>query len=187
MSSGHIAPSGYKMTGQTNRATETTSNDGLGNPVKHTGMIRSTFRPSDGQCFAKFLIWKRRDDLELTASRRNYSSIPDPFKYDVCPLPRSRILNHIQPILPNLTHLPTHPQFKHSYAKNGSRYPHCRHKTCYNLPPALWLHLRLRSRRLWLPNPNGRCKPPLPPLLTPDKLYLSPRRSLSEHTPICAQ
>lgn len=35
------------MTGQTDRATETTSNNGLGNPVKWTGMIRSTFRPSD--------------------------------------------------------------------------------------------------------------------------------------------
>ncbi|KAL8806612.1 MAG: hypothetical protein Q9182_001260 [Xanthomendoza sp. 2 TL-2023] len=53
---GHIAPSGYTMTGQTNRATETTSNDGLGNPVKYTGMIRSTFRPSDDATIHQFLI-----------------------------------------------------------------------------------------------------------------------------------
>ena len=45
---GHIADSGYTMKGQTDRATETTSNNGIGNPVIYTGMIRSTFRPSDG-------------------------------------------------------------------------------------------------------------------------------------------
>ncbi|KAL9592278.1 MAG: hypothetical protein Q9179_006876 [Wetmoreana sp. 5 TL-2023] len=53
---GHVAPSGYTMTGFTNRATETTSNDGLGNPVKYTGMIRSTFRPSDDATIYQFLI-----------------------------------------------------------------------------------------------------------------------------------
>ncbi|KAL8947891.1 MAG: hypothetical protein Q9222_005866 [Ikaeria aurantiellina] len=53
---GHIAPSGYTMTGYTDRATETTSNDGLGNPVKYTGMIRSTFRPSDDATIHQFLI-----------------------------------------------------------------------------------------------------------------------------------
>ncbi|KAL8746177.1 MAG: hypothetical protein Q9190_001760, partial [Brigantiaea leucoxantha] len=53
---GQIAPSGYTMTGQTNRATETTSNNGLGNPVKWTGMIRSTFRPSDDATIHQFLI-----------------------------------------------------------------------------------------------------------------------------------
>lgn len=37
------------MKGQTDRATETTSNNGMGNPVIHTGMVRSTFRPSDGR------------------------------------------------------------------------------------------------------------------------------------------
>ena len=44
------------MTGQTDRATETTSNNGLGNPVKWTGMIRSTFRPSDDASIHQFLI-----------------------------------------------------------------------------------------------------------------------------------
>lgn len=52
---GRIAPSGYTMTAYTNRATETTSNDGLGNPVKRTGLIRSTFRPSDGMDFGVHL------------------------------------------------------------------------------------------------------------------------------------
>ena len=54
---GHIAPSGYTMTGQTDRATETTSNNGLGNPIKAgTGLVRSTFRPSDDATIFQFLI-----------------------------------------------------------------------------------------------------------------------------------
>lgn len=53
---GHIAPNGYTMVGRTNRATETTSNDGLGNPVIWTGMIRSTFRPSDDATIFQYLI-----------------------------------------------------------------------------------------------------------------------------------
>lgn len=45
------------MTGQTDRATETTSNNGLGNPIKaDTGLIRSTFRPSDDATIFQFLI-----------------------------------------------------------------------------------------------------------------------------------
>lgn len=46
------------MKGQTDRATETTSNNGIGNPVIYTGMVRSTFRPSDG------------DLTEATSSRK---------------------------------------------------------------------------------------------------------------------
>ena len=53
---GHIAPSGYTMYGHTTRATETTSNDGLGNPVVWTGMVRSTFRPSDDATVFQFFI-----------------------------------------------------------------------------------------------------------------------------------
>ena len=53
---GHIAPSGYTMWGRTTRATETTSNDGLGNPVIWTGMVRSTFRPSDDATIFQFFI-----------------------------------------------------------------------------------------------------------------------------------
>lgn len=55
-SDGHIAPSGYTMIGQTDRATETTSNNGLGNPVVWTGMVRSTFRPSDDATIFQFFI-----------------------------------------------------------------------------------------------------------------------------------
>lgn len=45
------------MTGQTDRATETTSNDGLGNPIKaDTGLVRSTFRPSDDATIFQFLV-----------------------------------------------------------------------------------------------------------------------------------
>ena len=53
---GHIAESGYTMTGQTDRATETTSNNGLGNPVIWTGMVRSTFRPSDDATIFQYFI-----------------------------------------------------------------------------------------------------------------------------------
>lgn len=53
---GHIAESGYTMTGRTDRATETTSNNGLGNPVIRTGMVRSTFRPSDDATIFQFFI-----------------------------------------------------------------------------------------------------------------------------------
>ena len=54
---GQVIEPGYKMYGQTNRATETTSNNGHGNPVtSHTGMIRSTFRPSDDATIFQFLI-----------------------------------------------------------------------------------------------------------------------------------
>jgi meiotically up-regulated gene 157 (Mug157) protein len=53
---GHIAESGYTMVGKTDRATETTSNNVLGNPITWTGMVRSTFRPSDDATIFQFLI-----------------------------------------------------------------------------------------------------------------------------------
>lgn len=53
---GRIAPSGYTMKGTTDRATETTSNNGIGNPVIYTGMVRSTFRPSDDASIFQYLI-----------------------------------------------------------------------------------------------------------------------------------
>ena len=54
---GQLVRPGYTMVGQTARATETNSNDGHGNPVTgDTGMIRSTFRPSDDATIYQFLI-----------------------------------------------------------------------------------------------------------------------------------
>lgn len=63
------------MKGQTDRATETTSNNGIGNPVIHTGMVRSTFRPSDGKLPA-FLaaVESRRTDR---SHRRNHLPVPN--------------------------------------------------------------------------------------------------------------
>ena len=56
-SEGQLVQPGYTMYGQTNRATETTSNNGHGNPVtRDTGLIRSTFRPSDDATIFQFLI-----------------------------------------------------------------------------------------------------------------------------------
>ena len=45
---GSVNDSPYTFTRETNRASETLENDGLGNPVQSgTGLIRSAFRPSD--------------------------------------------------------------------------------------------------------------------------------------------
>ena len=45
---GSVNQSPYTFTRQTNRASETLENNGLGNPVQNgTGLIRSAFRPSD--------------------------------------------------------------------------------------------------------------------------------------------
>ena len=45
---GSVNNSPYTFTRETNRASETLENDGLGNPVQSgTGLIRSAFRPSD--------------------------------------------------------------------------------------------------------------------------------------------
>lgn len=47
---GHLASTSYMMTGETDQATETASNNSLGKPVRpSTGLVRLTFRPSDGQ------------------------------------------------------------------------------------------------------------------------------------------
>lgn len=47
----------YQFTRETDRSTETQTNDGLGNPVQNgTGLIRSFFRPSDDATIFQFLI-----------------------------------------------------------------------------------------------------------------------------------
>ncbi|OBT81638.1 hypothetical protein VE02_09648 [Pseudogymnoascus sp. 03VT05] len=54
---GSVNTSPYTFTRQTNRATETFANDGLGNPsAPNTGLIRSGFRPSDDATIYQFLI-----------------------------------------------------------------------------------------------------------------------------------
>lgn len=52
---GHVLDSAWKFTGYTNRGSETLTNDGLGNPVKENGMVRSAFRPSDDACIFQLL------------------------------------------------------------------------------------------------------------------------------------
>ncbi|KAK3329409.1 hypothetical protein B0H66DRAFT_23468 [Apodospora peruviana] len=52
---GKVLPSAWTFTGYTNRGSETLTNDGLGNPVKENGMVRSAFRPSDDACIFQLL------------------------------------------------------------------------------------------------------------------------------------
>ncbi|KAK3355123.1 hypothetical protein B0H65DRAFT_36911 [Neurospora tetraspora] len=52
---GKVLPSAWTFTGWTNRGSETLTNDGLGNPVKENGMVRSGFRPSDDACIFQLL------------------------------------------------------------------------------------------------------------------------------------
>jgi meiotically up-regulated gene 157 (Mug157) protein len=52
---GHVLPSAWTFTGWTDRGSETLTNDGLGNPVKQNGMVRSAFRPSDDACIFQLL------------------------------------------------------------------------------------------------------------------------------------
>ena len=54
---GNVSELGYTFTRLTTRASETTENDGLGNPIQSgTGLIRSFFRPSDDATIFQFLI-----------------------------------------------------------------------------------------------------------------------------------
>ncbi|KAK2626807.1 hypothetical protein QTJ16_003982 [Diplocarpon rosae] len=53
---GKVEKSAWTFTGWTNRGTETLSNDGLGNPTKENGMIRTAFRPSDDACIYQLLV-----------------------------------------------------------------------------------------------------------------------------------
>lgn len=53
---GHVLPSAWKFTGWTNRGSETLTNDGLGNPVRSNGLVRSAFRPSDDACIYQLFV-----------------------------------------------------------------------------------------------------------------------------------
>ena len=46
----------YNRFHSTNRGSETLTNDGLGNPTKANGMVRSAFRPSDDACIFQLLV-----------------------------------------------------------------------------------------------------------------------------------
>ncbi|KAG8164830.1 hypothetical protein KVR01_005105 [Diaporthe batatas] len=53
---GRVLPSAWTFTGWTNRGSETLTNDGLGNPSKTNGMVRTAFRPSDDATIFQFLV-----------------------------------------------------------------------------------------------------------------------------------
>ncbi|KAK1993217.1 DUF1237-domain-containing protein [Colletotrichum falcatum] len=53
---GRVEKSAWTFTGWTNRGSETLTNDGLGNPSRENGMIRTAFRPSDDACIYQFLV-----------------------------------------------------------------------------------------------------------------------------------
>lgn len=53
---GHVLPSAWTFTGWTNRGSETLTNDGLGNPVRTNGMVRTAFRPSDDATIFQLLV-----------------------------------------------------------------------------------------------------------------------------------
>jgi meiotically up-regulated gene 157 (Mug157) protein len=53
---GRVLPSAWTFTGWTNRGSETLTNDGLGNPVRQNGMVRSAFRPSDDATIFQLLV-----------------------------------------------------------------------------------------------------------------------------------
>ncbi|PRT55038.1 hypothetical protein B9G98_02658 [Wickerhamiella sorbophila] len=53
---GRVARPPYMFKRKTDIGTETLPNNGQGNPVKKTGMVRSFFRPSDDTCVYQFLV-----------------------------------------------------------------------------------------------------------------------------------
>ncbi|KAG9236964.1 hypothetical protein BJ875DRAFT_195695 [Amylocarpus encephaloides] len=53
---GKVEKSAWTFTGWTNRGSETLTNDGLGNPTKGNGMVRTAFRPSDDACIYQLLV-----------------------------------------------------------------------------------------------------------------------------------
>lgn len=53
---GKVLPSAWTFTGWTDRGSETLTNNGLGNPVRQNGMVRSAFRPSDDATIFQLLV-----------------------------------------------------------------------------------------------------------------------------------
>ncbi|KAJ0161063.1 putative eiotically up-regulated protein [Colletotrichum tanaceti] len=55
---GKVQKSAWTFTGWTNRGSdsETLTNDGLSNPIRENGMVRTAFRPSDDACIFQFLV-----------------------------------------------------------------------------------------------------------------------------------
>ncbi|CCF37105.1 hypothetical protein CH063_08519 [Colletotrichum higginsianum] len=53
---GKVEKSAWTFTGWTDRGSETLTNDGLGNPIRENGMVRTAFRPSDDACIFQFLV-----------------------------------------------------------------------------------------------------------------------------------
>jgi meiotically up-regulated gene 157 (Mug157) protein len=53
---GKVEHSAWTFTGWTNRGSETLTNDGLGNPTKANGMVRTAFRPSDDACIYQLFV-----------------------------------------------------------------------------------------------------------------------------------
>ncbi|TLD03575.1 uncharacterized protein PgNI_11731 [Pyricularia grisea] len=53
---GKVEKSAWTFTGWTNRGTETLTNDGLGNPTRANGMVRTAFRPSDDATIFQLLV-----------------------------------------------------------------------------------------------------------------------------------
>lgn len=53
---GKVEHSAWTFTGWTNRGSETLTNDGLGNPTKENGMVRTAFRPSDDATIYQLLV-----------------------------------------------------------------------------------------------------------------------------------
>jgi meiotically up-regulated gene 157 (Mug157) protein len=53
---GQVENSAWTFTGWTSRGSETLTNDGLGNPTKENGMVRTAFRPSDDACIYQLLV-----------------------------------------------------------------------------------------------------------------------------------
>jgi meiotically up-regulated gene 157 (Mug157) protein len=53
---GKVEKSAWTFTGYTTRGSETLTNDGIGNPTKENGMVRTAFRPSDDACIYQLLV-----------------------------------------------------------------------------------------------------------------------------------